>query len=284
MSSYTVLSSINNLGQIVGYYESPASGGYDRGFVNFGRVQTPRSTIRTPQGALTQIRSTTRVRWLATTTLRTSASIIPVVPMVSTPTSSIPVRHQLRHRGSTTLVISSGRFTDSSGNTHGFIDNKGNYTQIDYPGATFTGETTLNDYGQLAGFYTDASGETHGFLDDHNVFSTIDPPGSSYTVVWGTDSFGNLVGIYDDASGWARIPRIRARAIRGLAAWNCGIFALESQFVGDFTPGNRQAVRKYVWPSAEAHLAFGCVDPPPDGHRNTIEITRETPCGERMRL
>ena len=35
-SSYTVLSSINNLGQIVGYYESPASGGYDPGFVNFG--------------------------------------------------------------------------------------------------------------------------------------------------------------------------------------------------------------------------------------------------------
>jgi probable HAF family extracellular repeat protein len=56
-----------------------------------------------------------------------------------------------------------------------------NFTKIDYPGATGTDVTRINDAGQIVGYYYDSSGNTHGFLLS----------GATET----TPEFGSLVGI-----------------------------------------------------------------------------------------
>jgi probable HAF family extracellular repeat protein len=49
--------------------------------------------------------------------------------------------------------------------THGFLrDEKGNVTQIDFPGSTTTGCTDITDGGIITGFYEDAAGNAHGFI------------------------------------------------------------------------------------------------------------------------
>jgi len=41
---------------------------------------------------------------------------------------------------------------------------KGTFTTIDPPGATFTVVYKINNRGQMVGTYVDSTGQTHGFL------------------------------------------------------------------------------------------------------------------------
>jgi hypothetical protein len=58
-----------------------------------------------------------------------------------------------------------GRYTDSSGVTHGlFFVPPNEFFTFDYPGSTFTSLNGINAQGFICGRYRDASGIEHGIL------------------------------------------------------------------------------------------------------------------------
>ncbi|MGA3023791.1 MAG: choice-of-anchor D domain-containing protein [Bryobacteraceae bacterium] len=74
------------------------------------------------------------------------------------------------------------------------------FTNIDYPGATFTQAFGINDTGQIVGFYINGSPGSHGFLLNHGTYTSIDYPGAGQTQVWGISGNGAIVGTYDDTA------------------------------------------------------------------------------------
>jgi probable HAF family extracellular repeat protein len=96
-----------------------------------------------------------------------------------------------------------GGFRDAGGVIHGFLLDKGVFTQIDVdvPGATRTEPTGINARGQIVGNFTDASGARRGFLLDRGVFTPINVPGATATTAFGITDGGQIVGFFINADG-----------------------------------------------------------------------------------
>ncbi len=97
-----------------------------------------------------------------------------------------------------------GTFRDWTGKSHGFFEEDGILTEINYPDqlATDTFAYGINPQGQIVGSYINDSG-THGFLYDDGVFTPINVnfQGARDTSVFGINRHGNIVGTYTDANG-----------------------------------------------------------------------------------
>jgi hypothetical protein len=87
-----------------------------------------------------------------------------------------------------------GEFDDEDG-THGFVMNRGEFTQFDVPGAQgYTSINGINASGERAGIYF--SGERYyGYFWSHGVVTPLDPPGSTFSLA--------ATGLDDDR----RLPR-----------------------------------------------------------------------------
>ena len=96
-----------------------------------------------------------------------------------------------------------GVYDTTSGASHAFLDDRGVFTIIDFPGAVVTVPTRLTPGGQIIiGFYIDSGGVQHGYRDDDGVFSTIDVPGATNTAALGIKPGGQIIiGFYVDSSG-----------------------------------------------------------------------------------
>jgi uncharacterized membrane protein len=90
-----------------------------------------------------------------------------------------------------------GVFIDQSNIVHGFIYDRGQYTQLDHPGAIETDLNGINNSGQIAGYYLDVAGLPHGFVYFHGTFSPVDFPGATDSAPLGINSRGDIVGAYD---------------------------------------------------------------------------------------
>jgi probable HAF family extracellular repeat protein len=75
---------------------------------------------------------------------------------------------------------------------------RGKFTRIDFPGASLTVASGINNRGQVVGGYLDAEGRPHGFLWDKGRFTTIDVPGAPNTVAFGINDRGQIVGTYEN--------------------------------------------------------------------------------------
>src|SRR5260370_38433181 len=69
------------------------------------------------------------------------------------------------------------------------------FTTIDYPGATQTLATGINNLGQIAGPYQ-AAGVNNGFVDVGGTLSTLNFPAATSTVLFGNRAPGKIVGGY----------------------------------------------------------------------------------------
>ncbi len=94
-----------------------------------------------------------------------------------------------------------GYYVDSSSKSHGFLYQAGNFSSIDYPGASDTFACGINDGGEIVGHYLDSSGNSHGFLKQAGDFSPIDYTSSPSTYAFGINDAGEVVGSYLDSSG-----------------------------------------------------------------------------------
>jgi probable HAF family extracellular repeat protein len=75
------------------------------------------------------------------------------------------------------------------------------YTNIDIPGASSSGASNINSFGQIVGTYVDSLG-THAYVTDkRGGFTTIDFPGAARTFGSGINDQGDVVGSYRDAAG-----------------------------------------------------------------------------------
>jgi probable HAF family extracellular repeat protein len=99
-----------------------------------------------------------------------------------------------------------GFFNDSSGVTHGFLEQGGTYSTIDVPGATNTFPYGINNSGAIGGDQEDAVNVQQGYVEtSEGLFTTVDYPGPSITAVEGINDHGDVCGTYvEDPSGARR--------------------------------------------------------------------------------
>jgi hypothetical protein len=96
-------------------------------------------------------------------------------------------------------VIAGIRF-ESATVVHGYVLDRGDYTEFDYPGATFTQAWDVNPSGTVVGYFNAL--DSHGFSRDADgVLTQIDVPGALWTRIFGINAQGDMVGSYADASG-----------------------------------------------------------------------------------
>jgi hypothetical protein len=88
---------------------------------------------------------------------------------------------------------------DSLSDVHGYVLDRGKYTQFDYPGATFTQAWDVSPSGTVVGYFEPVT--SHGFSLDDDGFTQIDVPGASWTRIFGINPQEDMVGTYADANG-----------------------------------------------------------------------------------
>jgi probable HAF family extracellular repeat protein len=84
------------------------------------------------------------------------------------------------------------------GSKHGFEDNNGVFTTIDYPGARFTSLYGINNSDEIVGTYTTTA--EHAFTLLSGEFTTIDPPGAKSAIAESINSSGVIVGTFTDTN------------------------------------------------------------------------------------
>lgn len=90
-----------------------------------------------------------------------------------------------------------GFYRDSGGEAHGIADTAGTFTEIDFPGATYTFANGINIVGTIVGGYgVSATSYEQGFVDVAGIFTTVDFPGALITEVTGINDSGMIVGYY----------------------------------------------------------------------------------------
>jgi probable HAF family extracellular repeat protein len=78
--------------------------------------------------------------------------------------------------------------------THGFVLDKGTFTQVDHPDADgYTSVNGINANGDRAGIYT-KDGREYGYFWSKGVFTPLDPPGSIFSRALFLNAKGQVVG------------------------------------------------------------------------------------------
>ena len=75
------------------------------------------------------------------------------------------------------------------------------FITFNYPGATTTFPTLINNKGEVVGYYVDADGINHGFTLLNGQFTAINVPGGVQTLANGANDLGEIVGEYVDSAG-----------------------------------------------------------------------------------
>ncbi len=97
-----------------------------------------------------------------------------------------------------------GYYTDADGSYHGFIEQRGNYTTYNAPGATETYPDGINDWGVLQGQWADANYAYHGFVaTTTRYFQSVDYPGSAATAIVGINDKLAICGGYSQNPDFA---------------------------------------------------------------------------------
>jgi len=107
-----------------------------------------------------------------------------------------------------------GEFTDSAGNTHGFMLNRGAFTSFDAPGADgYTSVNGVNARGDHCGIYF-VDGQSRAYLlDKAGGFTPLNHPVEFSSFAFSLNAKGQVVGYYVDAT----------RTRRGFI-WRDGVF------------------------------------------------------------
>ena len=84
---------------------------------------------------------------------------------------------------------------------HAFLLSRGHFSNIDFPGATYTFASRNNARGDIVGWYSSADNLGHGYLLSGDEFASIDFSGASYTNANSINPRGDIVGRYDTADG-----------------------------------------------------------------------------------
>ena len=123
-----------------------------------------------------------------------------------TDTITLDIASELGSTGINHFDINDGRtivgdYEDANGNWHGFIYANNVSTTIDYPNATRTGISGINDAGYVVGVFT-ANGKRSGFVyDGKGTFTPFDYPNALATYFTEINNRGQIAGYYVDING-----------------------------------------------------------------------------------
>jgi len=84
---------------------------------------------------------------------------------------------------------------------HGFLDDHGNFTTIDFPGASGTQPSAINYAGVIVGSYDVGNAGPYSFLYRNGTFTNIDFPGANWTFAGAINNHGMVAGYYQDNKG-----------------------------------------------------------------------------------
>jgi uncharacterized membrane protein len=84
---------------------------------------------------------------------------------------------------------------------HGFLDDHGIFTTIDFPEASGTQPMAINYAGVIVGSYDIGIYGPHSFLYRNGTFTNIDFPGANWTFAGGINNLGMVAGYYQDRQG-----------------------------------------------------------------------------------
>ena len=203
----TQLNGVNEEGQIVGtYVDSTRLHGF---FLNKGKITTldPPNSIRSQGGFINakgQIvgayRTSDQKRhgYIWRNGVFTSFNVPNDHPVLGTVPLGINDRGQVVGN----YVDGNGGLLGPNDGRHGFLLNKGIYTQLDVPGAAFTVAQGINNEGQIVGLYLNDDDSEHGFIwNKEGGYTTIDVPDGAWTDVYSINAEGKIVGAYGDVDG-----------------------------------------------------------------------------------
>lgn len=192
---------INDLGQIVGNYESDDASGaflYENG--TFTTISDPNASGTSAYkinnaGEIVGVISVDNVA-------QGFVELNNVFTTISYPGAGSTYGMGLNDAGD---VV--GDYEDASGNSHGFLYSGGVFTSIDGPGALNTNLADINDSEQIVGTYCIApcgvNSATVSFIYENGTFTPIKYPRSEVTGVYGINNNADLTGTWQaaDTSG-----------------------------------------------------------------------------------
>jgi hypothetical protein len=98
-----------------------------------------------------------------------------------------------------------GYYYNHAGGATGFIYDSSNpqsFSDITYPGATYTYTSSINDNGEIVGAYADSSGSGGGFLYAGGTFTTLpQPPNSTTSQAIGNNNAGLVTVQGENSNG-----------------------------------------------------------------------------------
>ncbi len=91
-----------------------------------------------------------------------------------------------------------GKFVGTSSANHGYLNDKGIITYIDWPGAIHTFPVVVNDFGIAAGFFIPRSSSGGGFTFQNGIFSELLLPDATQIQPHAINNLGEIVGSFYD--------------------------------------------------------------------------------------
>ncbi len=99
-------------------------------------------------------------------------------------------------------IVGTYNLSYPTGMSLGFMDNGGNFTNLEFPGSTGTQAFGVNDASHVVGnYFLSGSQHSHGFIESSGKFTNIDFPGATQTTPYNLDDLDNVVGAYVDSTG-----------------------------------------------------------------------------------
>ncbi len=86
------------------------------------------------------------------------------------------------------------------GSSHGFMDDNGVFTQLDFPGADETTAFGINDSGMVVGVYEQGLSIVHAFVLENGQYTDINYPGANWSEATAVNNLGVVVGYYQAAN------------------------------------------------------------------------------------
>jgi len=80
---------------------------------------------------------------------------------------------------------------------HGFLDNSGTFSSLDYPGAQATQAYAINNMGTIVGTYEVNNDQGHSFFYQNGQYKNIDFPGALLTHASAINNKGVVAGYYE---------------------------------------------------------------------------------------
>jgi uncharacterized membrane protein len=96
---------------------------------------------------------------------------------------------------SASIVCPPGPFLPAD---HGFLDDNGVFTTLDFPGAEATEATGINSAGVIIGTYDVNLTGPHSFIYQNGVYTNIDFPGANFTSASSINNNGVVAGLFQD--------------------------------------------------------------------------------------